>query len=653
MMTSAVPRHIAAPLRLRRLAIVIVSTSACLLAALLFIRGLTSAPAPNIEVRWDASVSESARERLERRFQLMNRGATGDATWSYDLVDTSASNITAMLAEPGVAATTFLNGRTFSVSPDAPQGIARTWVGDRIPVINRPGVMQTVGVILVALIAVGLTVLSSAGRALRVLVANIPAMPTASAVGLTRTIPSLTARSLGAYRVVFATGLFLVVDNLQFGHLPAPGIVQPPDAWLADAAWIGWIANHPPLVGWLETLVSVALLLFGIGFWTRTAYGAVAVGLVVWTLVRLHHTGTHNWAVALITVLCLIPVRWGDGLSLDQWIRRRWYGEPSSVRQGQAYGLAVWLPGLVFGTAMAGAAIAKLYASGLTWIIGGAVKFHFVTDSENAPVTWGLWIASHHWVAVAASAFAVAAEGSVIVAVFARSALLRRFLGVIGLILLLGFYLFQNEVWYAWWFLWACFFVPWDGLFRQLATWIPRQTTWMGSGGDPSTSGVLEFPLRPVHYSVIAVVCALQLTASVLQVEQQPLLSSYPMYSGTYPSTATFDDAGAIKSALRFVTQAPVGEQDISMALERAELDEPLRDVMLGLGRGEPLSPQLRDRVHWISERYRDFTGEPLGLVTLRRDERAFDWSTGRLYSKETDAEIMTLDTDGLTWRVP
>ena len=437
------------------------------------------------------------------------------------------------------------------------------------------------------------------------------------------------------------------------GTWSPPSDVQPPDAWLADVPWVGWIANRPVFVKRLEALVSVALLLFGIGVWTRTAYGAVAVGLVVWTLVRLHHTGTHNWAVALITVVCLIPVRWGDGYSLDAWIRRRRNREPSSGRQGQAYGFAVWLPGLVFGTAMAGAAIAKLSGSGLEWIIGGAVKYHFVTDAESAPVPWGLWIASHPGVAVAASAFAVIAEGSLIVSVFARSASLRHFLGATGLILLLGFYLLQNEVWYAWWFLWTCFFVPWDRLFRQLAAWAPGHTRWMVTGGGPGTFGVLEFPLRPVHYSVIAAVCALQLLASVLQVEQQPLLSNYPMYSQTYPSTEVFDDAGAIKTALRFVTQTPEGERDVSAALERWELDGPLRDVMLGLRRGEPFSPELRDRVRWISERYQDIVGEPLGVVTLRHDERAFDWSTGRLYSKETDAALATLDTNRLTWMLP
>ena len=172
----------------------------------------------------------------------------------------------------------------------------------------------------------------------------------------------------------------------------------------------------------------------------------------------------------------------------------------------------------------------------------------------------------------------------------------------------------------------------------------------MGTGGGPGTSGVLEFPLRPVHYSVIAAVCALQLLASVLQVELQPLLSNYPMYSQTYPSTEVFDDAGAIKTALRFVTQTPEGERDVSAALERWELDGPLRDVILGLRRGEPFSPELRDRVRWISERHQDIVGEPLGVVTLRRDERAFDWSTGRLFSKETDAALATLDTNRLTW---
>ena len=117
-----VPHHLAAPRNFRHLAIVIVSTSACLLAALLLIHGLTGAPAPNIEVHWDASVSESARERLERRFQLVNRSSTPDMKGSYDLVDTSASNIAALLAQPGVAAKTFLDAQTFSVSPDAPKG---------------------------------------------------------------------------------------------------------------------------------------------------------------------------------------------------------------------------------------------------------------------------------------------------------------------------------------------------------------------------------------------------------------------------------------------------------------------------------------------------------------------------------------------------
>ena len=673
------PRPLTPSPELRRLAIVFASTSACLIVVLLLVRSLTGTFAPNISVSWIPSVSESAREQLERQFQLEKRGYNEGATWSYDLVDTSSENIAVLLAEPSIVTTTFLDSQTFSVALDAPQGVTRTWLGDRIPILKRRGVMQTVGVVLVILIATSLTILSlpHSGLWLRFIFFElIPSVTikslkvfwvifvtvlflastslSFSAKVLTRTIPSITANSLGAYRLLFAAGLYFVLADLWFGPWPPAGDVQPSNAWLADWDWVNWIANQPALVTRLEVLISVALLLFGIGFWTRTVYGTLAISLVVWTLVRLHHTGTHNWAVALITVLCLVPVRWSDGLSLDRWIRRKWHGETSANLQGQAYGFAVWLPGLVLGTAMAGAAFSKLSTSGFAWISSGAVKFHFVVDAWNAPVTWGLWIASHHEIAVAASAFAVVAEGSLIIAAFARSALLRHFLAISGFLLLLGFYLFQNEVWYAWWFLWACFFIPWDSLFRRLISWIPGQDTWVDGGVEIQVSGSADLPLGPVHYTVIATVCALQLTASILRIEQQPLLSDYPMYSNTYESTAAFDDARAIPDReLRFITQTSTGIRDVSAAVERTGLYGPLRDVFRDLGRGEALSPELRNRVVWISKRYQGITGEPLGMVTLHRDEQGFDWSTGSFFTKEIDTPVMTLDTERLTWSQP
>ena len=316
----------------------------------------------------------------------------------------------------------------------------------------------------------------------------------------------------------------MVFVNAQFGELPAPGHTHPANAWLADWDWVRWIVNRPTLVRCLETTITAAILLFGLGLWTQTVNTVLAGSLWLWTLVRLHHTGTHPWAVALITVLCLVSVRWGDAFSLDETIRRwRYRGFPPG-RQGKAYGLAVWLPGLVLGTAMAGAAYAKIHGGGLSWIIGGAVKYHFVTDAGNAPVDWGLWIASHHFAAVGASAFAVLAEGSLVIAVFSRSVRLRVLLGGTSLALLIGFNLFQNEVWHAWWMLWSCFFIPWGRLFNRLSTWVPahivlvrrhcRQRTsrarilhaldwfnaikFIDSDDDTSTVAVLEQVDRPV-----------------------------------------------------------------------------------------------------------------------------------------------------------
>ena len=77
------------------------------------------------------------------------------------------------------------------------------------------------------------------------------------------------------------------------------------------------IANRPELVGWLERVACGPIAFFGIGLWTRSSYVVVVLSLTLWTFVRLQHTGTHNWAVLLVTLWCLLTVCWGDGLSLD------------------------------------------------------------------------------------------------------------------------------------------------------------------------------------------------------------------------------------------------------------------------------------------------------------------------------------------------
>lgn len=290
---------------------------------------------------------------------------------------------------------------------------------------------------------------------------------------LTRRIPIVTASEIGFFRVVFGILLWHAFRSLALSSDPFPRELHLTRSWLADWEWVHWLASHPETVARLEALTLATMSLFIIGLWARLMFWLLAAELMVWTLVRLQHTGTHPWAVAFIAVICLLPIRWGDGFSVDEMIRR-WRGRALRFqRRGRSYGFALWLPGLIFGTAMAAAGVAKLRRSGLDWILSGAVKYHFVTDAENAPVDWGLWIASQPELAVAMSLLAVATEISLGLGPLFRGYLARLPLGLAGLGLLLGFYLFQGELWLAWWMLWALFYLPWPFVFRLLKRMIP------------------------------------------------------------------------------------------------------------------------------------------------------------------------------------
>ena len=621
-------RQLVRTARHQRRAVSVGASSVGLLLVLVLTHTLTNAPAPIVHVRWQNDIAPEERSSLEDQFQLVNPSTTEANTWSYDLVDTSSHNIAALLDHDRVAGTAFLERDSATVSSNAPSGTVTTWVGDRVPLFKQPGVAQGLALVLVTVALVsGVIVLTA-----------IPWFTLASAAGFfTRAIPILSAEALGLYRVFFALGLAVVLYELRMADWSPPGETHPEGAWLADWEWIRAIANRPDVVRWIERLTFGTIALFGLGLWSRTTYATLAGSLTLWTLVRLHHTGTHSWAVLLIAVLGLVTVRWSDGFSLDNQLRR-WRHRPSQVRgPSAAYGFAVWFPGLVLGTAMTAAAFAKIYASGLDWILSGAVKYHFVTDAVRAPVDWGLWIASHHWAAVVASAGAVTVEGTLIVAAFLKPGLGRAALGAAGFMLLIGFYLFQNELWYAWWLLWICYFTPWARLWQWLSVSIRLRAT-----RPPSPQ---PYALAPSQYTAAVLVCLMQLIACGFQIEWQPLFSNYPMYSNTYPSTAAFDMQSPIQTAFQFRARTAAGITDISPALDRTDLDGPLRDVMLALRSGQPFSADLRERVQWISEQYRERTGAPLGTVTLLRDELAFDWSTGHFYRNAEDVELVTLDT--------
>jgi predicted DCC family thiol-disulfide oxidoreductase YuxK len=442
---------------------------------------------------------------------------------------------------------------------------------------------------------------------------------------------------------------------------------------------------------------------------------------------------------------------------VDQMIRR-WRGRGPRVEpRGRGYGFAQWLPGIVFGTAMAGAGIAKLRGSGLAWILGGAVKYHFVVDSQNAPVNWGLWIASHHGAAVAMSFMAVTVELGLSLAPWLRTYAARLPLGLAGLGLLVGFHLFQNERWLAWWMVWGLFYVPWPRLFRLCRRAIPahlvfidgecarcrrtarlltgldlfnrlrfiplqRRVAWRRFGGTVREDELLRsmhvlclgrnrlvrgyraylhlgqslpicWPLLPVAslllvgelgermYAHLAkgrtrklielcprqsaggprgaslgwaaaivtfTVCLLQVTASVAEVEVEPIMSSYPMYSNTYQSTNDFDRRVTLHLSYSFAATVNGQEEDVTELFDSLGIDEVFRDALLRLAENGRLDDDARARVRAAVSLFQSRTGRTVTYVWLKTDEQAFDWHRGVFFQKRKGTVLGMLDVRSL-----
>ena len=217
----------------------------------------------------------------------------------------------------------------------------------------------------------------------------------------------------------------------------------------------------------LEFAILVLLVPFAIGLWTRAAYWLIGAGMTVWVLVWIEsqHSNAHRWLVTIVMILCLLPVPWGAALSVDEALRRRRGEGYGTGLRGKVYGYPMWIPGLILGTVWASAAYAKMDSSGTAWILGGAVKYHWVIDAPNAAVDWGLWVASHHWAAVVMAFSGVFFEAVFILSIFARPGPWRHVLTSTGLALLIGFYLFHGVLWWTWWLAFLSFATPWASLF--------------------------------------------------------------------------------------------------------------------------------------------------------------------------------------------
>jgi len=499
-----------------------------------------------VHVRWQESLAPAARQSLESAFRLTAAEQLDDRTWRYELIDPSIENLRSLVRHQVVEDTQGIDRTRYSVDSLA----SRTARHGRFPVVGN--MIVVLADRLAALLAASgalLVWLGVSGRAhtlgaARTLVAGrtlafANACRTASTTRwASRGIPDVDASVAGIFRILF--GLLVLVFFLS----------HPEDARSLNATFnpivegdlhasvLDWLRARPFIVEGLAPWLLITGVAFTIGLATRVTYTLFVAGVLVWAFVAAVHDSTHPNSTLVLTLVALLPSRWGDARSVDAWWRSRNDALATERWPGKHYGYSVWVPGLVFGVAFAAAAWAKVVGTGPRWIVNGSVKYHFITDSVNAPVDWGLQLAGYPQIAVLASLGAVVAEALVITAAFSRNEWYRLGVGVLACGLLAGFWLFMGVFWPGWWIL-LLGFVPWS----RLTTWFRRPSSEPVVGADRTSPSVPRIEVLPSvgQLAAIVFVVSQQFVVSSLRIERAPMFTYYPMYSSTYDSPEQFD----------------------------------------------------------------------------------------------------------------
>jgi hypothetical protein len=85
-------------------------------------RVVPPAIAPRINIRWAPGIDDTQRAAAERRFDLRRGEVKDGRTWAYDLGDVSRGNVRALVADPAVEDTHYINRAAGTVWRTAPRG---------------------------------------------------------------------------------------------------------------------------------------------------------------------------------------------------------------------------------------------------------------------------------------------------------------------------------------------------------------------------------------------------------------------------------------------------------------------------------------------------------------------------------------------------
>jgi hypothetical protein len=577
-----------------------------------------------VHVRWQPSVGAAERQGLEQRFHLTGGEALDATTWRYDLVDPSSGNISALVSEPAVADTHNINRAAGELDSAAVRtsrqsrfgrGDAMVAVADRLA-----ATLAMLGVALVIVSALVRTsmaqpALQRSRRGAEVINASVLG-PTARF--LQRGIPRIDARTAGVFRIVFgsaALAYFVLypVDSSWLGRTFDLEIEGP-----VHQAVMRWLRAMPGIVDLVMPWLIVTGLAFIAGLFTRVTYALFVVGVLIWAYVAVSLSSTHPQSILVLTLVALLPSRWGDELSIDAWRHAR-AGRSLVLPAGSRYGYSVWVPVLAFGVAFAAAAWAKLTVppAWTSWVANGTVKYHFITDSVNAPVQWGLQLAAHPWLAVIASFLAIATESLVVTSAFVRNDWYRLAMGLGAVALIAGFGLFMGVFWPGWWVP-LLGFLPWQRLSGDRGPGIGDRRPGVH---DPMPNpGTLIPDPRSLLVSVaqlamILAVIAQQIVVSAMKLERAPMFSWYDMYSGTYASPAAF--TAARPPRYRIVAATRAGTVEIGGCNPHEEFVRQFEAALAG-------SPEAQAEVWEALRNCGDLSGAR--SVTLEGDVSTFDF---------------------------